>query len=160
MIKIRKIKANDAEEVKSLIEGIMHGEFTAESKAYAYNDLDDIVAHYGGKRETFLVAEEDGKIVGTVAIKEDDNNSALLRRIFLHKDYRGKGYGAELLAEATKFCLDHGYRTVQFKGTNRMQNALQLCLRNGFEQDDLMELGDFDLVMLSKRLDGKEKKGT
>lgn len=152
MIKIRKIKAGETEEVKSLIDGIMHGEFTAESTAYAYNDLDDIVAHYGGKRETFLVAEEDGKIVGTVAIKEEDYDSALLRRIFVHKDYRGKGYGAELLAEATKFCLDNGYRTVQFRGSDRMQNALQLCLRNGFEQEDILELGDFDLVMLSKHL--------
>ncbi len=155
MIKIRKIEKTDTEEVKGLIKSIMQGEFSVENNAYAYGDLDDLVEHYSGDRDVFLVAEQDGKIVGTVAVKEGDDGSALLRRVLVHKDYRGKGYGDELIAEAMKFCLDHGYKTVCFRGTGRMRSALQLCLKHGFEEEDRFEADDMDMVLLSKQLDGE-----
>lgn len=152
MVNIRRIQANDTEAVRDLINDIMRAEFPSESGAYACDDLDGIREHYGGGREIFLVAEKDGKIVGTVAIKEDGAETALLRRVFVHKHFRGQGYGAKLLNKALQFCFEQRYKTVTFRGTNKMQNALRLCLKNGFEQKNVAELGDFSLIVLSKKL--------
>lgn len=152
MVNIRKIRSDDAENVKAFISSIMQGEFPKESKAYVYQDLDDPAQYYGGDRDIFLVAEKDGDIIGTVAIKEDGVDSALLRRIFVHKDYRGKGYGEKLLSKAMEFCFEHNYKNVTFRGTDRMQKALKLCLRNGFKQEDITELGDIELIVLSRKL--------
>lgn len=152
MANIRKIKPEESESVKNLIDCIMNGEYPAESSLYEYQDLDDLPAHYGGDREIFLVAEKDGKIVGTVAIKEDGPDAALLRRVFVHPDYRGKGYGAKLIGRAMEFCFEHKYKNVTFRGTDRMQNAVNLCLRNGFSKNDISELGNFQLIVLSKDL--------
>jgi GNAT superfamily N-acetyltransferase len=151
-IEIRQIKAEDINDVRKLIDDVMEGEFSKEKAAYAYNDLDDPSIHYGGERETFLVAEEDGIIVGTVAIKQDGPDTALLRRIFVRREYRGKGYGERLLSKAMEFCFANNYKNVTFRGTDRMQNALKLCLKNGFERETVADLGDFNLVALSKKL--------
>ena len=70
----------DAPKIKGFINRIMASEFSKECKAYEYKDLDNLPGHYGGKRNIFLVAEKDGKVVGTVAIKEDGSDVALLRR--------------------------------------------------------------------------------
>ena len=128
----------------------MKGEFPKESEVYAYQDLDDLVSHYGGGRDLFLVAEKDGRIVGTVAIKEGGEDSALLRRVFVHEDCRGQGFGAGLLSKAMEFCFTHHYRTVSFRGTDRMRSALRLCLKNGFEQKEEADLADFKLIVLKK----------
>lgn len=155
MINIRPLQADDKEDVKSLIDSIMGREFSNERQAYAYQDLDDPIEHYSGDRDLFLVAEKDGRIVGTVAIKEDGPNSALLRRIFVHEDYRGKGYGEKLLSKAMEFCFDHNYKNVSFRGTDRMQNALKICIRNGFAQEDVADFDDFKLIVLRKELSGR-----
>lgn len=152
MVSIRRIRSDDVGDVKNLINSIMRGEFPKESKVYAYRDLDDPTDHYGGDRDIFLVAEKAGKIVGTVAIKEDSSDSALLRRIFVHRDFRGQGYGEKLLSKAMEFCFDHNYKNVTFRGTDKMQTALKLCLRNGFKQEDVAEVGDFRLIVLSRKL--------
>ena len=155
MINIRPIKSNDCGGVKDLIEKIMGAEFSKESVAYRYQDLDNPLEHYGGDREIFLVAEKDGKIVGTVAIKEDGADVALLRRIFVDSSYRGQGFGEALLRKAMEFCFEHDYKNVTFRGTDKMQSALKLCLKNGFEEEDIAEIDDFKLLILSRDLKGK-----
>ncbi|MCK5850509.1 MAG: GNAT family N-acetyltransferase [Kiritimatiellae bacterium] len=152
MINIRPIESGDLDDVRDLIDGIMNGEFKKESSAYHYQDLNDPLKHYGGKREIFLVAEKDGKIVGTVAIKEDGTDVALLRRIFVDSECRGKGFGEALLKKAMEFCFDHDYKNVSFRGTDKMQTALKLCLRNGFKEEDIAEIDDFKLLILSREL--------
>ena len=152
MINIRRVKSDDAEHVKSLIHGIMDGEFAKVRPAYQYRDLDNPSEHYSGNRQIFLVAEKDGKIIGTVAIKDEGADVAQLRRVFVCKEYRGRGFGEKLLSKAMEFCFENNYKTVKFKGTDRMQEALQLCIRNGFEKETVAEQGDFSLVVLSKKL--------
>jgi GNAT superfamily N-acetyltransferase len=152
MITIRPVQPADASEVKALIEGIMGDEFHAARNLYALHDIDDPGRYYSGKKDIFLVAEKDGHIVGTVAIKEDTPKTALLRRIFVRKNFRGKGYGEKLLARAMEFCFDHHYETVVFRGVDKMQDALKLCLKNGFQETDV-DLGqDLKLMILTKNL--------
>ena len=152
MMAIRKIRRKDVDEVRALITDIMDREFSPVSVAYEYNDLDDPIGHYGGDREAFLVAEKDGEIVGTVAVKEDSADTALLRRVFVKKECRGRGYGDDLLNEAIDFCSSQKYRKIVFRGTDRMQTALGLCLKNGFEEDEVADFGGFSLVVLSRPL--------
>lgn len=152
MINVRPIRNEDFESVRSLVDGIMHGEFARENEAYRYQDLDDPLKHYSGSRDIFLVAEKDGRIIGTVAIKEDGKDCALLRRIFVDRKYRGRGYGEALLNKAMEFCFDNNYRNVTFRGTDRMQTALKLCLKKGFQEEDIAEIDNFKLLILSKDL--------
>lgn len=156
MISIRKIKQDDAATVKTLIDRVMSTEFPGgDSGPYALHDLDDPVRYYGGDNDIFLVAEKDREIIGTIAIKEDAPGSALLRRMFVRKDCRGKGYGDKLMNKAVEFCFAQGYRTVSFRGTDRMTQALKLCLKNGFKEDDVVVADDFKMFILTRKIDSK-----
>jgi N-acetylglutamate synthase-like GNAT family acetyltransferase len=152
MIKIRKATTDDIKNISDLISGIMSAEFSEAAHLYSYRDLEDFGKHYSGERDIFLVAEKDGKLVGTVAIKEDCQDTALLRRIFIHPDFRNKGYGFKLLNSAIDFCFERNYKNVCFRGTNRMERALQLCMKNGFRKRDETDCGSFNLVVLTRDL--------
>lgn len=152
MVLIRKICPSDTPQVKQLICGILDKEFAFEHQSYAGPDLDDPARYYGGQKDIFLVAEKDGTIIGTVAIKEDTPDTALLRRIFLNKEFRGQGYGEKLLQKALAFCFEQQYQNVTFRGTATMQAALQLCLKEGFKETDVAEMNAFKMHVLTKRL--------
>jgi len=151
-VHIRKIRADDTPHVQSMINAILDSEFASERKAYASFDLDDPVRYYSGNKDIFLVAEKDGKIVGTVATKEDAPDTALLRRVFVRKDFRGQGYGEKLMRKALEFCFEHDYHTVNFRGTDKMQGALKLCLKQGFQEQDVNAVPDFKMFILTKKL--------
>lgn len=141
MIKMRQIKQEDNDTVKKLICSIMQDEFVESARDYATDDLEDTCKHYNGKNEVFFVAEEsNGKIVGTVGIKNDTSHTALLRRLFLKKEFRGKGCGTKLVQQALEFCKKHGYKKVIFRGTDAMEGAYKTCLKNGFQENDIVKL--------------------
>jgi len=151
-MQIRPIGPQDTPRVQAFIAGILDREFSDDRRAYAGTDLEDPVRYYGGGKDLFLVAEKDGVIIGTVAIKEDGPNAALLRRIFVSPAFRGQGYGDLLLRRALAFCFDRRYQTVTFRGSDRMQAALKLCLKEGFRETDAATFGGVTLRVLTKRL--------
>ncbi|MCD6093982.1 MAG: GNAT family N-acetyltransferase [Candidatus Omnitrophica bacterium] len=131
---IRRFRAQDNQKVKRFINSILKKEFPGLASVYSENDLKDIKRHYSGKREGFFVAIDNDKIIGTGGIKEDDKveNKALLRRIFIHPNYRRKGYGLKILDKAIEFCKAQGYSTIIFRSTSKMSAANNLVRKRGF----------------------------
>lgn len=68
-------------------------------------------------KESILVAEVDGKIVGTVEIskayKARFGFFAVLRRLVVHPSYRGKGIGRELMKEALEESRKMGCNAIE-----------------------------------------------
>lgn len=85
---LRQFKKDDAKGVKDLILSILTGEYPFDKSAYSDSDLDRIGEIYGGQKESFFVIEAGGTIAGTVGIKEDSKETALLRRLFVDPKYR------------------------------------------------------------------------
>ncbi len=149
---IRPLQQQDGEAVCDLIFSILDEEFSVEKKAYPVTDLDAIEKHYRGPRDIFLVALDDHRIVGTVAVKEDDTKTALLRRLFVDGVYRGKGYGSQLVDQALTFCREKGYKRVAFRGTASMEKALSLMRRKGFKEKERIRFGEVEMVLLNLSL--------
>lgn len=152
MINIRKIQPEDTPKVRDMIQDIMESEFAAVGKFYTMHDVEQPEKYYGGENDIFLIAEENGEVIGTVAVKEDAPETALLRRVFVRKDFRGKGYGKKLMNSALDFCFKHNYQNVVFRGVDKMQAALKLCLKNGFEESGIPLQGDIKLTILTRNL--------
>lgn len=149
MLKIRHIKQEDNAVVRNLISSIMADEFVESTLSYSIDDLANTYEQYSGNNEVFYVAEEAaGQIVGTVGIKSDTARTALLRRLFLKKEFRGKGYGSKLLKRALEFCKKHGYKKVLFKGTDAMAAACKTCIKNGFNEKDILVLPHAKMFVL------------
>ncbi len=143
---MRRFQEADNICVKELVSAIFFKEFPLSRKAYQIDDLDCISKSYSGARDIFFVVEEDNKIVGTAGIKEDTKQAALLRRIYVHPACRGKGYGAKLVDAAVDFCRKNQYRQIVFRTTDQMKEAMALCLKKGFLEDERLNLGDIQII--------------
>lgn len=122
---IRTYRPEDAEGVKQLTDTVMQGLFNQESRNVS--DLDDIEGQY----RVFYVFEEDGKIVGSVGIC-DDEEGARLRRMYVDPDHRRQGIGKKLLASAISYCHDEGYGRVVLSTYIEMIDALRFYIEHGF----------------------------
>ena len=155
-MEIRVFKEADSDQVRKLINSIMRQEFSDEEKVYFQDDLQDISKSYGGKKEVFFVAEEGNGIIGTVGIKEEEDGVALLRRLFVHSDYRSRKYGQGLLEKAIHFCQQQHYRIINFRSTDRMKPAVELCKKNGFHERAKIDLGSFQIIKLTLNISQDE----
>lgn len=152
MMKIRPFQKGDETAIKELITSILNEEFQLEKRAYSETDLEMISKVYSGERNAFLIGEVDRQIVGTVAIKEDDRRTALLRRLFVDPAYRGKKYGSRLVDEALIFCRSKGYKKVVFRGTAGMSEALRLIRKKGFLEAEKIRFGEIEMILFALSL--------
>ena len=152
-MQIRTFEPTDGVGVKSIISGVMNKEFASEEKAYLYGDLDDIPNAYGKLREQFLVAGESDDVAGCVGIKEDNDTTALLRRLFVHPSHRGRDVGSMLVDTAIDFCKMNHYKRVVFRATSKMSAAIKLLVeKKGFKEDERYVFDGVEIVMLSYKV--------
>ena len=156
MVMIRKCQENDQRSIRDLIAEIMAREFPKEAATFPTQDLEDISRSYGQLGEAFFVASINGKIVGTVAIKQEDKRTALLRRLFVDSKYRREKIGSQLVERAIQFCREVGYEELIFKTTSRMADAIKLMRKRGFQSRAKVPLGSVELLKLALSI--KDKK--
>lgn len=151
-VQIRRFAPADTAAIQTLITGILAAEYPGERSAYPAMDLAQIPVAYGGPREAFFVADAGGRIVGTCAVKQDDAATALLRRLFVASTHRGGGLGARLVEAAMTHCRAHRYRTIRIRTSDRMAAAIAVCRRQGFQDDERIQLGTVHLIMMSAKV--------
>ena len=101
-------------------------------------DLQVYVKDFGRRPDDYcLVAERDGKIVGTVWVRVmddyghvDDRTPSLA--ISLYKEYRNQGIGTELLGRMLELLRREGYRRVSLS-VQKANYALRMYQKAGFE---------------------------
>ncbi len=145
---LRRFRKEDAKGVQTLILCILSKEYPFDRSAYSDSDLERIAETYGGPRDAFFVIEENGDVVGTIGIKEETGEDALLRRLFVDLKHRKRGYGSELLESAVAFCREKGYKRISFRCTGRMADAMTLCAKKGFKEKEKLEVGGFKIHRL------------
>lgn len=150
MITLRRCTKEDEKAVANLISSVMSAEFKEIAHAYPMEDVECVEKAYGNIGDAFFVAVDDHhKVVGTVAIKKEDNRVALLRRLFVAPTHRNQQIGKKLLDRALEFCREAGYQEIVFKTTSKMSGAIQLCKKNGFVQRAHIALGPIELLKFS-----------
>lgn len=149
---LRRFDKKDAKGVKELILSILSNEYPFDKSAYSDSDLEKIDEVYGGPSDAFFIVEDKGDIVGTVGIKEETKDEALLRRLFVDLKHRRRGYGSELLTKAIEFAKSKAYKRIYFRSTDRMVDAMKLCLKNGFKEIEALEVSGFKIHKLARDL--------
>jgi GNAT superfamily N-acetyltransferase len=93
MPEIREFSSADASGVVSVILPIQQNEFGIPVTLEAQPDLADITGFYRRGRGNFWVAVSQGRIVGTIGLLDIGNNQAVLRKMFVIREFRGSGHG-------------------------------------------------------------------
>lgn len=132
--RIRPFALADEQAVIDLIVPIQREEFGVEITAADQPDLRDVSGYYLPGAGAFLVAEADGRIVGTIALKDIGNGQAALRKMFVAADWRGREHG--VAAALLQCLLDHARRArlreVMLGTTDKFQAAHRFYEKNGF----------------------------
>lgn len=96
-------------------------------------DLADVTTRYGGGRAGFWVMQDEGgTIVGTVAIRPKEHTTCELKRLYLRPNLRGSGFGQALFEHAEAFARSAGYERIWLDSSRRFDRAHRLYERNGF----------------------------
>jgi len=84
------------------------------------------------KKSEMFILEFDKAIVGFTGIKYCSwNNTAHVIDIFVHPDYRNRGYGTNLVKFLLKYLKNKKYRTLIAEAPS-LNPVLKLYLKNGF----------------------------
>ena len=141
----RNYRPDDSEGVRNLILSILEKEYPFHHTVYQTSDINDISGTYSGEENAFFVIEKDAKIVGSVGVKKDTEESALMRRLFVDAGCRKKGMGTTLLKKAVDFCRSKNYKKVVFRATDRMSEAMSLCKKFDFREIEDLEVSGFHI---------------
>lgn len=119
-------------EVQKLVLGVLaeHGFEYDPKKDF---DLEDIEGYYlqGKGCGVFYTGIVGGKIVGTSAVRRIDDDKCEIKRIYVKKEYREKGYGKMLFFKALEFAKEK-YHAVELKTDSSLDIAIGMYLKHGF----------------------------
>lgn len=107
-----------------------HG-FDETFEAYVAGPMADFVRSRTA-RERLWIAEQAGRIVGSVAIVDAIGDAAQLRWFLVDPAVRGRGLGRSLLSQAVKFASGQGYRSIFLWTVAQLTAAAKLYSALGF----------------------------
>ena len=105
-------------------------------EAYVAVGLGGFVKSFDERKDRLWLAEDDGQIVGSVAIAGLPDRTAQLRWFLVHPTARGKGLGHLLLSEALAFCRERDFGSVFLWTISELTTAAHLYQLSGFRPTD------------------------
>lgn len=94
-------------------------------------DLKDINSYYLSKDGAFFIGIDNGRVVGTAGVRKLEENMCEIRRIYLKKEYRGKGNGEKLFLAALNFA-EKNCAGALLKTDPALKKAINMYLKHGF----------------------------
>lgn len=133
MIKTRLYKKSDQSEIDSMINLI-----ATEFKLPISNPDKSILPLL----DKYWVSLSNNKITGTIGVLRVENNSSVLKNMFVKKEYRGKDYGISLLLlnKVFEWCTSENIDTIYLGTMNQFKAAHKFYEKNGFEKISINEL--------------------
>jgi len=135
--------------VIDLILSIQQTEFGLPISLEAQPDLENIPAFYQKDNGNFWIAIAENKVIGSIALKDIGNSRGALRKMFVHKDYRGKEYGVghTLLNNLLEWARQKKFKEILLGTTERFVAAQRFYEKNGFTEIEKQLLPeDFPLM--------------
>lgn len=132
--KLRSATNADRGQVRDLVFAVL-GEYRLKPDPGCTDaDLDDIEQSYIRRGGVFCVLEEqDGTVVGSCGLYPMEPGVCELRKMYLHRDYRGKGLGRRLLEDALARARQLGFRRVTLETASVLKEAIRLYECYGFK---------------------------
>ena len=95
--------------------------------------IGEFAKQFDPNKDLFVVAENDGAIVGSIAINGLEDQTAQLRWFLLHPSTRGAGLGKKMLNQALQFCRERGFKSVTLWTISELKAAAHLYRSAGFK---------------------------
>jgi len=139
MVEIKPIQNHQIDEVKSIIWSVCQEIFQVSRqeviKCYDdLSDLDEIETNYFFNRGIFFVILDRNKVVGSGGIKLFNDEICELKRMWLLKEYRGRGSAKKLGNILLDFARENGYKKVRLDifSAQKQARAINFYRKLGF----------------------------
>ena len=141
--KLRLAENKDCEDIVRLVFDVLKEYDLKPDPASTDADLKDIESSYLNQGGTFLVLEEkDGSIVGAYGLYPMEKHTCELRKMYLHKKYRGRGLGKLLMDDALSKARQLGFEKMVLETASVLKEALALYTSYGFQEYQPDHLSD------------------
>ena len=158
MIKLRPIRAEEIHSAKEVVYRVAHQIFQDtrpldESIAFyeshaELHDIDNLQQTYFDNDGIFLVTTEDGRIIGTGAVRKIDQEICELKRLWLFLEYHGQGLGYRMMQELFAFARAKNYRRMRLETDRTAQSrAFEFYKRLGFYEIPRYSNNEDDIAM-------------
>lgn len=143
MIEIRPIRPHEVPEAKHVVFTVAFeifggadtleesiAKFSAQGKL---SEMDEVQKNYFENGGTFLVTVDDGRIIGTGAIRRLEEGVCELKRMWLLSEYHGQGLGYRMMQELFKSARERGYKIMRLETDRAVQTrAVNFYRKLGF----------------------------
>ena len=150
MINFRNAKAGDEKAILNLIDTVLSEYGLNLEPNGADFDVTDIKKFYDDNYGWFQVIEDNNKIIGSVGIYKINDSTCELRKMYIYKEYQGKGLGKQLLKNALISAKTLGYDTITLQTNSLLKKALPLYKSFGFEENNEEVCSRCDISMIKK----------
>ena len=95
-------------------------------------ELKFIKTQYGKPKGGIILLKSNNDIIGCIGVKKFENCIVELKRMFIKKKFRNKGYGKKLLDKAIELAIDLKYERLRLDTLPIMNKAIELYKKAGF----------------------------
>ena len=130
------------QQTTDLILSIQQTEFGIPITLEDQPDLNNIPSFYQTNNGNFWIVVIENKVAGTIALLDIGNSRGALRKMFVHKDFRGKEYGVGqvLLNTLFKWARQNNFKEILLGTTEKFIAAQRFYEKNGFEEVEKQSL--------------------
>ena len=135
----------------SLILPIQQIEFNVPITLDGQPDLLDIETNYHKTGGGFWGAVNDGQLVGTIGLICPGHNAGVIRKMFVHKNFRGKEHGTaqRLLDTLTAHCKGEQITDICLGTVDILKAAHRFYEKNGFVRVEKANMPSFFPFMMA-----------
>jgi len=92
--------------------------------------------------DVYWVAEFNGRAIGTIALFKMKNRSVVLKKMFMAKEFRGKGISKMLLDILFQWAMENNFTHVYLGTMTEFKAAHKFYEKNGFKKIERENLPD------------------
>ncbi len=142
---IQPVHTAQGQQAIDLILPIQQIEFNVAVTLADQPDLQDIDRYYHQDGGGFWGVQHEGQLIGTIALLAIGHHSGAIRKMFVHKDFRGKeqGIAQQLFETLVRYCREQGITDLYLGTVHVLKAAQRFYERNGFEKIAQQDLPDY-----------------
>lgn len=132
---IKKYEEKYEASVINLISTIMIQEHEMDWEEEVFiNDLKEDLQFVEERGNSFLIAvDSEDNLLGTIALREDGEDVACLKRMYVAKEHRGNGLAQSLFDNLMEVANENKYKNIYLGTYEKLKRAINFYTKNGFE---------------------------
>ena len=153
MFTLRRYQPSDMEAVEYLHVYVIQQTGAYLGRGTWDDDVYEIEKAYLNNQGEFLIGEWDGNFVAMGAFRRTSAERAEIKRMRVHPDYQGRGFGQFILTKLIARAYALGYKTLHLDTSVLQVPAQKLYEKNGFRKVGRDIHHNLEVILYEKQLE-------